>query len=458
MLAEIEIISGPGENSSLFCDQQWIAWSNNTGPFFDLFFWSYPCQLEINGTLVNGTCPAATIQVLEGSMPYIDVVYFEEGETNDTLGRPVICFTPPSGPTTVEESDSTPLVVVIYTTSSLAIIASLIALVTYSLLHQLRTLPGLLMMNLFLSFLLGEIMLQVRIGLEYTGQYITINYVLQQGFLVSRFVWMSIVGFEMCRSLYKGVRMRIDSHRYQKWIMLAVYMTIGWGITVIVTVIIGAVEVKGGEGIRRALGAFGYITTIVPIAITQLINIGAVVFISIVVVSAARQQKRVREGGISKQNINFVRLFLVLLTVLGLIWLIFFVAISFPEINTLGFVITYVIITDTQPVFVCIAFICTPKVLKMCLVRLHLRKSGSNRMGMLSTYSSSSGLRRGRTQTSLVSINLPPPSKRTPPPMLQPITEEGEEKKDSNEKRIVAENGNGVVKTVKPNGILQQSN
>ena len=450
VLAEFEIVEGPGENSTLFCDRQWIAWRNNTRPLYDLFFYNYPCQFEINGSLVNETCNGAAIKVLEGSMPIIEVGYFEEGE-NGTLGRPVICFTPPA---MTEVPDSTPRVVVIYVTSSLAIIASLIALVTHILLPRMRTLPGLVILNLFLSFLLGDILLQVRIGLEYNGHYYTINYVLQQGFLVSRFVWMSITGFEMCRSLYKGIRMQINSHNYHKWMMLAVYMIIGWGITVILMIIIGVVEEKGGKEVKSALGAFGYITTIAPIATTQLINIGAVVFISIAVVSAARQQNRVTQRRLSKKNINFVRLFLIILTVLGLVWLLSFVVVSLSDLASKdSIVIPYVIVTNTQPVFVCIAFICTPNVFKMCLVRFHIRNPESLRRstqtGTVTSMVSSTerGFGRGRTQMVSLNHNIRPPSERVPPP-LQAIAEEGGSgEEDGKDEGVGGENGNGVGKS-----------
>lgn len=461
-LAEFEIISGPGENSPLVCDEHWIAWRNNTAPFYDLLSRSFPCIYPINGTLVNTTCNGSYIQVLEGSMPIIPVWYFEEGE-NGTMGRPVICFTPPSGPL-APPPDSTPLLVVIYITSSLAIIASLIALATYSLLPRLRTLPGLIIMNLFLSFLLGEIMLQVRIGFEYRGNYQTINNILSQGLLVSRFIWMSLAGLEMCRSLYRGIRMRIDSWTYQKWVTLAVYMAVGWGVSVILTIVMGVVEVEGGKELREQLGVFGYVSNVVPIALSQLFNIGAVVFISIVIVRAARQQRKVRTHRISKQNINFIRLFIILLTVLGLVWLTLFIILTLPKeyAQELGVNIAFVVITDTQPVFVCIAFVCTPKVCKMWLVKLHLREADSLENSNRRVSSSSvREIGRAKTQTSFISLNSNALPLEKASPGLEPIAEEEENRQanDSDEETAV-ENGDGVAKTGNgtPNGVLQTPN
>ena len=382
VMAEFEIISGPRENSSLVCNQTWVAWNNNTAPFYDLLLRNYSWEDGINGTLVNTN--EYYIQVLISSMPMILYVwYFEEGE-NGTLGRPVTCSTPSSGSNVTDEvtdepdrtRDLTPLLVVFYISSSLAIIASLIAFITYSLLPRLRTLPGLMIMNLFLSFLLSDIMLQVTRGYEYNNSKYVVSFVLSNGLLLSRFVWINLAGIEMCRSLYRGIRMRIDTRTNQKWVMLAVYMSIGWGITVIFTIIMLIVEIWGGETLRDILGKTGFITFIVPILLSQLVNIGALILTSVFIVIAARQNRKVRAQRISKQKINFVRLFIVLLTVIGFVWLILFIILFLPtrKVDGLGVNIAYVIITHTQPIFICIAFICTPKVFKMCLVRLHLEE------------------------------------------------------------------------------------
>ena len=443
-VAEIEIVSGPGPDSPLVCNDSWIAWENNTAPFYDHFVAFYDYEVEINDTLQNVTFYYEYIQVLEGSMPEIPIVYFEEGE-NGTRGRPVICFDPPKPRDDPPEDDGTALVAVIYTTSSLAILASILALVTYALLPTLQTLPGLVMMNLFLSFLLGEIMLQVRIGLEYNGLFSIISLTIHQGFLVSRFIWMSIAGFEMCRSLYRGIRMRGRSSAYHKWGNLALYMLLGWGTSLVLTIVMLVVEMKGGRKVKEMIGVFGYLTNHVPIALTQLTNIIAVIFITAVVIAAARRQRRVREYKYSKQNVNFVRLFLVLLSVLGLVWLLFFVLVSVPEvdIHRQGVIIFYVIVTDTQPVFVCIAFVCTPKVFKMCLVRLKLRKPESPRRGkrtgtIFSSYNSSTDLERRTTKTLMLSFkNLSPTESVLP--TLQAITEEDEEKENDSGS---VENGN----------------
>lgn len=373
-LAEFEIVNGPGENSTLACNESWVAWENNTAPFYAEYVqYTTFYDIEFNGTLINITYPRVVIQVLDGSMPIIPVAYFEEGE-NGTRGRPVICRNPP---TAIPSQDETALAAVIFTTSSLGIIASIIALVTYLLLKPLRTLPGLVIMNLFLAFLLAGIMLQIRIAFEYHGMNYVINYTLWAGLLIARFTWMNLTGIEMCRSLYRGVQMRIKTQSCHKRVLLTVYMVVGWGIPIILAVIMFVVESKAkSTKVKKLFGGAGYLTHIVPIAVSQLINIGMVVFVSVVFCSAAKRQRKLRQYSYNKQKVNFVRLFLVILTALGVVWIAFLVLVSIPDATAqqLGVVITYTILTDTQPVFVCIAFVCTPKVYHMYLVRFHIRR------------------------------------------------------------------------------------
>ena len=456
LVCNVAIVDGPGENSTLVCNETWVAWGNNTAPYYDLLSRNITVEL---GTLVNATCDIYAVHVLEGSMPILPVVYFESGE-NGTLGRPVVCRNPPA-PFSEYEGDDTPQVIVIYITSSLAIIASVYALLTYALLKSLRTLPGLVIMNLFLAFLLGEIMLQIRIGMEYNGIRPLVNYAISQGLLVARFLWMSLTGFEMCRSLYRGIRMVGSSWPYQKWVMLAIYMFIGWGITISLMIIMFVVEEKEESlRIRRLFGVVGYLTNHVPIAVTLAFNISVVVFISIVIVNASRRQRRLSQSSYRKtQNVNFVRLFLVLLTVLGLFWVLFFVLVYLPEAHTqkLGVIIVYVILTDTQPIFVCIAFICTPKIFRMWLVRLHIRKDAtsssktSKRTDTLMSIHESTDrdLHRGRTVTLILPdrdlTNVPytrPASSSSP---LQAIAEESDQNGEVRNNVEVA-NGNSILR------------
>lgn len=460
--AEFEIISGPEENSNLthlFCNEFWVAWSNNSDPFYGAL------SQEVTRNRTNETLDRVSmlpdgapvilnvtddivvyrqhaIQVLSGSHPIFFVKYFEEGE-NGSMGRPVICATPPGS----VEADLL-LLSIIYVTTSLAIIASLIALLTYILLKQLRTLPGLVIMNLLVAFIAGDVLTQIRVSLAYRGVGPHLEVVaLNQGLLIARYVWMSLTGFEMCRSLYQGVRLIGTNRPYHKLIMISIYMAIGWSIPTILAVIMYGVE-KGSTSklTRKLLGAVGYLTYHTTIGLTLLFNIAVVIFISVIFYNAAKRQKRLKSS-YKNQNINFIRLFLIILTVLGLVWISFFVLQEDVVRGTRAIVIIYVILTATQPIFVCIAFVCTPKVYKMYLIRFGIRQEGkfpsktSQRQGTMTSLYSERDLQRGRTIISIVSDKeFPSPDKTT---AALPTIQEGDE-----EDVTTVENGKTVMEAV----------
>ena len=329
--------------------------------------------------------------------------------------------------------------VTIYVVSSLSIIASIIMLLTYSLFKKLRTLPGLVVMNLALAFLLGDIILQIRIGHEYHDIIVLPSQALNQAFLLSRFAWMSLTGLEMCRSLYNGVKLKVKFSPCRKWGMLGIYMAIGWGIPAILTIIMATVaDSSASKKVKSLLGIVGYLVFHVPIGISLLINVGVVVFISVVFWNASRRQKRL-ESSSKKQKFNFLRLFLILLTALGLVWILFFVLQVWEGAkDILAIHLIYIIFTAIQPVFVCIAFVGTKKVYRMYLVLLHLRVEAdlhrrSTRQGTLNSMYSESELQRARTIISMNSrrdFNLTP--NREDRPTLGTIEEgeEGEEEKN----------------------------
>lgn len=471
-VAEFEVINGPEENSSyahLTCDKLWVAWSNNTAPFYRLSinvvilnrtnetlgFLSMvqegaPEILEINDDIV--VVQAFQLQVLEGSHPIFGVKYFEDNGSNQTenqtRGRPVICATPPKSG---GETDYL-ILSAIYITTSLAIIASLFALLTYTLLKKLRTLAGLVIMNFFISFILGDIMTQIRISqaLRGDGPYLEVV-ALNQGFLIARFLWMSLTGFEMCRSLYQGVRLIGTSWPHHKYVMITTYMSIGWIVTAILTAIMYGVEKwSDSEKAKSYLGVVGYLSYYTPIALTLLFNIVVVVFISVIFYNAARRQKRLKSS-YNNNNINFVRVFLIILTVLGLVWIFFFVLQTDVVREARAIIVLYIILTATQPIFVCIAFICTPKVYHMYLVFFRIRQEPSfysktsQRQGTVTSLYSDRDLQRGRTIISIVSekefTSVPSPDKTT---AALPTIEEGDEEEDV----TTVENGKAVMEAV----------
>ena len=391
VLASFKIVEGPKGpdlGSGLLCDESYVAFrDDNNGPPFKV----------INNTLyLFVMVPPLTFRVLY----------------HDDEGQAVICTTvppeatatpPPSVTAAPDVPFSLPLFVIIYISTSLSIIGSVALLVTYTLFKQLRTLPGQVIMNLAAAFLAGDLIVQIRIAHEHHGIYHLGSTVLQHHLYLARFVWMTITGIEMSRSLYNGINLSHDS-KYKSKIMLAIYMAIGWGIPTLLATIMIIVESKGDERAREMFGIAGYMTNHVPLGISQLINISAMIFLSVLLWNASQRQKKLSAA--KKQKINFVRVFLILLILMGLVWLGFFILLAWSTLVAIQ--IMFVLLTVPQPLLVSVSFICTKKVYRMyrklfgcgereydiqkAVCRENARKSNENRV-----------FKRERTATSLLS-------------------------------------------------------
>ena len=401
--ASFEVVSGPDEpGSGQSCNKKYVALKKDIhGPPFVIS----------NGTL--------RLKILNPPPPF-RILYYDKD------GRPVICALPPSD----ARRFSLPLFIIIYITTSLSIIGSVALLVTYSLFKQLRTLPGQVIMNLAAAFLAGDLLVQIRISHEYHLIYHLASSALQQHLYLARYVWMCLAGIEMCRSLYNGVTLAYDT-KFKRWCLLAVYMAFGWGIPTILVSIMVIVEKKGDHNARKWFGVVGHAINLIPLGITLLINKGVVIFLSAVFWNASRRQKRL-QSGFKRQKVNFVRIFLILLTVLGLVWISFFILLTWS--HHLAIQIVFVILTLTQPLLVSVAFICTKKVYRMYLQLFGCRKhehSLSSRKGTVSSLNENKeyGLKRGLTVTSMVSEReLNPPVFRAS--YALPVIEEGDEEED----------------------------
>ena len=299
-----------------------------------------------------------------------DIFYY------DNLSRPVICayVTYPSPMDPLLQA-SVGIVVTILVVTSVSIIHSAALLVTYTLFKEMRTLPGQVIMNLATAFLVGDLIVVVLWSLylkEITSDWIII---IQSYFFLARFVWMCLAGFEMCRHICNGIRMKWDSKRGKQKLLIS-YLLIGWGVPLLLIIVMAATHFRSkrnNDVIQRLFGIGGYFTVIIPIGIALLFNVGIVIFMSILIrriIKTRSQYKALLRSGTP----NFTRVFLIILTVLGFGWcFVFILSIIRNEINN-AIVLMYVFLTAPQPIFVTIAFMGTKKVIRKYLVLFKCKK------------------------------------------------------------------------------------
>ena len=324
-----------------------------------------------NRTDIRESCPHVFLLLFDtdnytlvenGTALWIQGYYFNVS-FYDNFSRPVICAYV-INPSPLTDFSSAVLITAVSITS-LSILASMALLITYTLFRTLRTFPSKVIMNLAAAFLAGDVCYMVRTSLLFHNKVEDwrIGVVVESYFFYTRFMWMALAGFEMCRNIFNGLQMKFASQRDKK-ILLMVYVLLGWGVPLLLDAILAAVEFTDNEA-KHLFGIGGYIITLVPISLMLLFNVGVVILLSIMLHSAAVSKSKFNDI-IKRRTTNFVRVFLVILTVLGFPWILLFVLL----INGAGsdaLVIVYILLNASQPIVVSIAFIGTKKVMRKYL-------------------------------------------------------------------------------------------
>ena len=110
---------------------------------------------------------------------------------------------------------------------------------------------------------------------------------------------MALSGFEMCRTIYVGTKLRFDSETKRRRILLT-YILFGWGVPLIPAIIMAVVHFENLEGKELGeaslFGIGGYVIVLVPVGIVILFNIGVMVFLSYILLRARRWQLKVSEA------------------------------------------------------------------------------------------------------------------------------------------------------------------
>ena len=119
------------------------------------------------------------------------------------------------------------LVVLTYVGLSFSIISNVLVLVTYALFEELRTLPGIYLMNLCLAHLLVSLLYLATGKVDAKVACSVIAVLLHYLFLVS-FTWMSIIAFETWIVFSKIRVQRRNLNRREKRLRLLRRMALGW--------------------------------------------------------------------------------------------------------------------------------------------------------------------------------------------------------------------------------------
>ena len=379
-----------GTNESMvICDGKFIVLdkmefeltSNDTLMFrnetYDIV--GYNNSLPIICVEQNGTCDGKFIVLdkMEFELTSNDTLMFRN-ETYDIVGYnnslPIICVPFEQNGTSLHNvtllfySYPKTFSILTYVGCSLSLVGCMVVLFTYALFKELRTLPGQILMNLASTILASCLFL--LIGIPITAEVgkdelCEASAILLHWLMLSQFSWMSVMSFELARTLYRATKLRQIEKKTTRRNMLIIYLVIGWGIPTVITSISVVLNyttdlIDYGEDGFCWIGHINsfYAVFLAPVVASIILN--GVTFT--VTVSLLFKASRVQSKLNKEQTRSYLRVYLSVFSITGLTWIFGFIAIAIREDWAwYAFVVT----TTTQGFVICLAFIFTQKVGKL---------------------------------------------------------------------------------------------
>lgn len=271
-------------------------------------------------------------------------------------GKPAICITPSS------DSSRTDVVLVVISNVgiSLSVVCLLLVLITYSLFKELRTVPGVNLMNLCLSLLLAHSLFMAA-GATHIHLICTSIAVLLHYFYLSSFVWMSIIAFDTYRTFSRTCHTRQRTGKLK-----ARFLAFGWLPALVFVVICFSLDQSG-------LVAIGYggrdhcwinnprsntFVFVIPVAFSILFN---GLFFLLTVISIRKIKKQTQKVGNAANSRRSMVLFVKLAVLLGFTWIFGYLKILVSSY----FEYPFVILTSLHGVYIAVGFVFTARVKKM---------------------------------------------------------------------------------------------
>lgn len=271
-------------------------------------------------------------------------------------GKVAICISPSSTSGRIDVA----LIVISYVGIGLSIVCLLLVLITYSLFKELRTLPGVNLMNLCLSLLVAHSLFMAagvtRIRLLCRTIAVLLHY-----FYLSSFVWMSIIAFDTYRTFSRTCYSRQRTGKLK-----ARFLVIGWLPALVFVVICFSLDQAGMVAIGYGGRNHCWINNvksntfvfIIPVAFSILFN----TFLFFLTVNSIRKIRKQTQqvGNVANRRRNSV-LFSKLAVLMGFTWIFGYLKILVSSY----FDYPFVIFTSFQGVYIFFGFVFTARVKMM---------------------------------------------------------------------------------------------
>ena len=271
------------------------------------------------------------------------------------------------------------LVLLTYVGLFVSILGLILVLVTYSLFKELRTLPGINLINLSLSLLLADSLFLGTALVEAKFACAIIAILLHYLFLVS-FTWMSIIAIETWKAFSKIRVQHVHPNRREKCLNLLRRITLGWLPAFVFTVVCVALDQSnvvafhygGIKGCWINSSSANLVFFILPVALCISVNI---VFFALTVRAITKTNKETRRATYHTNNRITAIVFLKIFILMGFTWIFGFM----KDLVSRYFEYPFIIFTTLQGLYVALAFVCTKKVKKMYCTLLCLEKDSTDR-------------------------------------------------------------------------------
>lgn len=288
--------------------------------------------------------------------------------------------------------------VITYVGCSLSVVACFLIIVTYTCFAEIRSLPGKILMILSAVVLLNDLVALVNGSITDAFPNATDLCVATAIFIhllsLLQFFWMNVLSFEITRTLYHGMRMKLMDTVSKKRRLLIYYILLGNGIPFSIVLIAIVVNfstrtfVSYGVGEDMEIGSCQindgfsvFLFFILPVVISILFNIFLFVMSAAMLCRANCSQRKLSK----KNNISYFRVSFAVFSVSGSTWLFGFLALV-SENEWAWY--PFVIFNSTQGVMIFFAFICTRKVLKLYVALLTCKRETKSRSYNRSTFKS----------------------------------------------------------------------
>lgn len=277
--------------------------------------------------------------------------------------------------------DDIVLVILTYVGLSLSILSLFLFLVTYLLFKELRTVPGINLMNLSLSYLLADSLYLATGYVNVTVACTMIAILLHYIFLVS-FMWMSIIAFEICLAFSKIRIQHRNPSRMKRCFNLARRIMSGWLPPFVFVLVCFALDQSNvvvfhyggikGCWINNATANLYFF--VLPVAFSILFN---TVFFVLTVRAIRKTNSETRKATHEKQLGITSAVFFKMFILMGFTWIFGFL----KALVSKYFEYPFIIFTTLQGLYIALAFVFTSRVKQMYRTLLCTEKTNSSSRG-----------------------------------------------------------------------------